>query len=70
MIGSVSLKTLRKDNVNTSSVTVEGPGTWTLKEMGDPLDGLGNGAEITTIGEMVEVWVGVIVGVLVGVDVN
>ncbi len=70
MICSVSLKIFRKDKVNTSSVTVDGPGTSTLKEIGDPLDGLGKGAEITIFDEGVGVSVGVMVGVSVWVAVN
>jgi hypothetical protein len=51
-------------------VTVEGPGTWTLIEIGDPVDGLGKGADITIPDESVGVSVGVMVGVPVEVDVS
>jgi len=32
--------------VNTSNVTVDGLGTVIVKDMGEPLDGLGNGGKI------------------------
>ena len=41
--------------MKTSNVTVESPGTWILKEMGDPLEGLGKGGEITMSFESVGV---------------
>ena len=70
MTCSVSLKIFRKDNVNTSSVIADGPGTSTLKEIGDPLDGLGKGAEMTIFDGGVGVSVGVMVGVSVWVEVG
>ena len=41
--------------MNTSKVTLDCVGTWMLKEMGDPLDGLGKGSEMTMTEEIVEV---------------
>jgi hypothetical protein len=65
----VSLYIFRNARVNTSSVTDDSPGTWILKVIGVPLEGLGKGAEMIISDVIVGVKVGVMVGVLVWVKV-